>query len=141
MDLKDQRKERSKETGNRKIPIPISDIDIDTEYRRTGSADFHQEGGNAGYRRACIASLTADDFFNDKYDPVDIACVVVNGKRNDRLLWRKYLREGAVTDAELLECAYRQWREDAVDGRGDNPAACLQAKLNAIIDEKREARV
>ena len=64
MDLKDQRKESSKEIENRKIPIPVSDIDI--EYRRTGSADFHQEGGNTGYRRACLTKLTAEDFFNDK---------------------------------------------------------------------------
>ena len=136
MDLKDQRKESSKEIENRKIPIPVSDIDIDTGRRETGSADFHQEGGNTGYRRACLTKLTAEDFFNDKYDPVDIACAVVNGKRNDRLLWRKYLREGSISDAELLECAYRQWREDAVDGRGDKPAACLQAKLNAVMRGK-----
>ena len=82
------------------------------------------------YRRPASGCLSSEDFFSGEYDAVDLAMCVTRGTRNDRALWRKYLRNGSIEEGDFLQCVFQQWRENESDGEPDNCAACLQAKLN-----------
>ena len=109
-------RERNKESKDKEIPIPISDT---------------------GCRKAVSGRIRAEDFFSAEYDAVDLVATAFNGTRKDRRLWRKYLRNGSIEEAKFLELAFDKWREDQVDGRGDNPAACFQAILNPHLSGNR----
>ena len=89
--------------------------DIDIRYRMTTSAET-PSGIHVGYRRPVLASLCAEDFFSGEYDPVDIAITVTGGRRNDRALWRTYLRNGSIEEGKFLEVCFTQWRENMSDG-------------------------
>jgi len=131
-------KERGEEKG--KSPhTPLKEkegqketTDIDIRHRMTASAET-PSGIHVGYRRPDLASLCAEDFFSGEYDPVDIAIAVTGGRRNDRALWRTYLRNGSIEEGKFLEVCFTQWREDMSDGYPDNPAACLTKKLRPFL--------
>ena len=136
-------KERGEEKG--KSPhTPLKEkegqketTDIDIRHRMTASAET-PSGIHVGYRRPDLASLCAEDFFSGEYDPVDIAIAVTGGRRNDRALWRTYLRNGSIEEGKFLEVCFTQWREDMSDGYPDNPAACLTKKLRPFLSGTRE---
>ena len=113
--------------------------DIDIRYRMSASGNTSSIQ-DVGYRRPVLSSLHEDDFFSGQYDPVDVAMAVTRGRRNDRALWRTYLRNGSISEGDFLQCCFTQWREDLSDGYPDNPAACLTKKLRPFLSGNRRAK-
>ena len=78
-------------------------------------------------------------FFDPLYDPVQIALLALgipqrhtasNGKTyNHARIMRWYLRQ--IGEENFRELAYRQWRENVVDGEPRSRAAAFMAKLYA----------
>ena len=89
------------------------------------------------YRRPESDCLRAEDFFSGEFDPVDIAIAVTGGRRNDRALWRTYLRNGSIEEGRFLEACFAQWRENMSDGYPYNSAACLTKKLKPHLSGVR----
>ena len=122
---------------------------------RTGSGKGSGSGAGA---RACEASRSGsgtvgirqtkssgsvpvcrDLFFDPRYDPVQVTLLALrippagpgaNGEPyNNARIMRWYLRQ--IGDENFRELAYRQWRENAVDGEPRSRAAAFMAKLYA----------
>ena len=138
----DKEKGRGKETFPPITPFrekgkPKENTDIDIRYRMSQSGES-LSGGGVGYRRPSLAALRSEDFFSGEYDAVDIAVAVTNGRRNDRALWRTYLRNGSIEEGTFLQCCFTQWRENLADGYPRNAAACLTAKLRPFLSGMRQ---
>ena len=122
---------------------------------RTGSGKGSGSGTGA---RACEASrsgsgtvgirqtkssgsvpVSRDLFFDPRYDPVQVTLLALgippagtgaNGEPyNNARIMRWYLRQ--IGDESFRELAYRQWRENVVDGEPRSRAAAFMAKLYA----------
>ena len=82
-------------------------------------------------------SIDRDLFFDPLYDPVQIALFALripqrftdaNGKTyNHARIMRSYVRR--IGEDAFRQLAYRQWRENAVDGEPRSRAAAFMAKL------------
>jgi len=106
--------------------------DIDIGYRISIPGDVHPRQGIPS-RRPRRHDLKPEDFFSGEYDPVDLAVAVTDGTRNDRALWRTYLRTDSITECDFLQCCFVQWRENESDGYPRN-AACLTKKLRPFLN-------
>ena len=114
------------------------------EAQRTGS-------GAVGIRQKnCSGSVRIDRelFFDTRYDPVQVALMALripsadigtdgNPYNNARIM-RWYIRR--MGEGAFRELAYRQWRENSVDGEPRSRAATFMAKLYAAVFGKGGAR-
>ena len=98
--------------------------------------------GTVGFRQANGtgpggAKVDRDLFFDPLYDPVQIALFALglprtstceNGKSyNNARIMRSYVRR--IGEDAFRQLAYRQWRENAIDGEPRSRAAAFMAKL------------
>jgi hypothetical protein len=98
--------------------------------------------GTVGFRQANGTGsggvkVDRDLFFDPLYDPVQIALFALglprtstceNGKSyNNARIMRSYVRR--IGEDAFRQLAYRQWRENAVDGEPRSRAAAFMAKL------------
>ena len=96
-----------------------------------GQVGFRQMGGKGK------VSIDRNLFFDPLYDPVQIALFALripqrftdaNGKTyNHARIMRSYVRR--IGEENFRQLAYRQWRENAVDGEPRSRAAAFMAKL------------
>ena len=124
------KEEKEKKQKNKK-KRPDTDTGIGYRVSESESADFHQR---SVCRRPVVPNLMPDDFFDPERDAVDLAVTIANGTTRDRRLWRTYLRNGSITECDFRQCVYEQWNENTKDGYPRNTAACLQAKLNRLVN-------
>ena len=105
------------------------------EASRQGQVGIRQTNGQGKGRVRIDRNL----FFDPLYDPVQIALLALgipqrhtasNGKTyNHARIMRWYLRQ--IGEENFRELAYRQWRENVVDGEPRSRAAAFMAKLYA----------
>ena len=98
-----------------------------------GQVGFRQTDGKGSGR----VKVDRDLFFNPLYDAVQIALLALripqlftdaNGKTyNHARIMRSYIRR--IGEDAFRQLAYRQWRENAVDGEPRSRAAAFMAKL------------
>ena len=96
-----------------------------------GKVGFRQTDGKGKVR------ICRDLFFDPLYDPVQIALLALripqqfadaNGKTyNHARIMRSYVRR--IGEDAFRQLAYRQWRENVVDGEPRSRAAAFMAKL------------
>ena len=96
-----------------------------------GQVGFRQMGGKGK------VSIDRNLFFDPLYDPVQIALLALgipqtstceNGKSyNNAKIMRSYVRR--IGEDAFRQLAYRQWRENAIDGEPRSRAAAFMAKL------------
>ena len=96
-----------------------------------GQVGFRQMGGKGK------VSIDRNLFFDPLYDPVQIALFALglprtstceNGKSyNNAKIMRSYVRR--IGEDAFRQLAYRQWRENAIDGEPRSRAAAFMAKL------------
>ena len=97
----------------------------------SGTVGFRQKKGSGTVR------IDRDLFFDPLYDPVQIALLALslpqkstdaNGRTyNNARIMRSYVRR--LGEDAFRELAYRQWRENAIDGEPRSRAAAFMAKL------------
>ena len=85
--------------------------------------------------------ISRDLFFDPRYDPVQVALFALgipqrftcaDGKTyNHARIMRWYIRR--MGEGAFRELAYRQWRENSVDGEPRSRAATFMAKLYAAV--------
>ena len=98
-----------------------------------GTVGFRQANGTGPGR----VKVGRDLFFDPLYDAVQIALLALgipqtstceNGKSyNNAKIMRSYVRR--IGEDAFRQLAYRQWRENAIDGEPRSRAAAFMAKL------------